>query len=399
VSVQTVSLLRDRSRDDSGRVAMVELFFDLVFVFAVTQLSHHLLEHLNPAGVVQTLLMFLALWWLWIFTTWTTNWLDPERVPVRLMLFALMLGGLMLSSSIPQAFAERGLAFAVAFAAMQLFRTAFMVFAFARHGRPDQTRNYARILVWLLASTVLWVLGGLAEPAARLGWWTAAVALEYAGPIAYFRVPGLGRSRTESWDVEGRHIAERCALFVIIALGESLLITGATFADARWTAVTLAAFATALLGSIAMWWIYFDTGADRASRRIARSGDPGRLARLAYTYLHLPIAAGIIVTAVADELVLAHPLHAENAAIATILGGPALYLLGTTSFKWATNERRLPPLSHLAGLLLLCALAPFAFAHLLSALALGAITTAILMLVATWETIALRGTGPGRAES
>jgi low temperature requirement protein LtrA len=262
VSVQTVSLLRDRSRDDSGRVAMVELFFDLVFVFAVTQLSHHLLEHLNPAGVVQTLLMFLALWWLWIFTTWTTNWLDPERVPVRLMLFALMLGGLMLSSSIPQAFAERGLAFAVAFAAMQLFRTAFMVFAFARHGRPDQTRNYARILVWLLASTVLWVLGGLAEPTARLGWWTAAVALEYAGPIAYFRVPGLGRSRTESWDVEGRHIAERCALFVIIALGESLLITGATFADARWTAVTLAAFATALLGSIAMWWIYFDTGAD-----------------------------------------------------------------------------------------------------------------------------------------
>jgi low temperature requirement protein LtrA len=115
------------------------------------------------------------------------------------------------------------------------------------------------------------------------------------------------------------------------------------------------------------------------------SGDPGRLARLAYTYLHLPIAAGIIVTAVADELVRAHPLHAENAAIATILGGPALYLLGTTSFKWATNERRLPPLSHLAGLLLLCALAPFAFAHLLSA--------------ATWETIALRGTGPGRAES
>lgn len=298
MSVHTVSLLRDRSRDDSGRVAMVELFFDLVFVFAVTQLSHHLLEHLNPAGVVQTLLMFLALWWLWIFTTWTTNWLDPDRVPVRLMLFALMLGGLMLSSSIPQAFAGRGLAFAVAFAAMQLFRTAFMVFAFARHGRPDQTRNYARILVWLLASTVLWMMGGLAEPAARLGWWTAAVALEYAGPIAYFRVPGLGRSRTASWDVEGRHIAERCALFVIIALGESLLITGATFADARWTAVTLAAFATALLGSIAMWWIYFDTAADRASRRIERSGDPGRLARLAYTYLHLPIAAGIIVTAV-----------------------------------------------------------------------------------------------------
>ncbi len=393
------SLLRERGRHDSGRVGMVELFFDLVFVFAVTQLSHHLLEHLDAAGAVRTLLLFLALWWLWIYTTWTTNWLDPERVPVRLMLFALMLGGLMLSSSLPRAFADRGRVFGAVFAAMQVGRTLFMASAFARHGRPDQTRNAVRIAVWLLASALLWVLGGLAAPDARLAWWTAAVAVEYLGPIAYFHVPGLGRSQTTSWEVQGHHMAERCALFVIIALGESLLVTGATFADARWDATTLAAFAAALLGSIAMWWIYFDTGAERGSHRIAHSDDSGRIARLAYTYLHLPIVSGIIVCAVADELVLAHPLHAENAGIAAILGGPALYLLGTAGFKWVTNDRRLPPLSHLVGLLLLFGLMPFAFAHVLSALALGALTTAILVLVAAWETVALRRAPAVRAET
>ena len=103
MSERTRLLLRDRSRHEGNRVTMVELFFDLVFVFAVTQLSHTLLEHLTPGGTAQTLLLFLAVWWLWIYTSWTTNWLDPERPAVRLMLFGLMLGGLLLSSSIPGA--------------------------------------------------------------------------------------------------------------------------------------------------------------------------------------------------------------------------------------------------------------------------------------------------------
>src|SRR5687768_8372401 len=105
------TLLRHRGADAHARVTMVELFFDLVFVLAVTQLSHGLLEHLTPAGTMQTLLLFLAVWWLWIFTAWMTNWLDPDRQPVRLVLFALMLGGLLLSASIPEAFAGKGLVF------------------------------------------------------------------------------------------------------------------------------------------------------------------------------------------------------------------------------------------------------------------------------------------------
>ncbi len=161
----------------------------------------------------------------------------------------------------------------------------------------------------------------------------------------------------------------------------------------------MAAFAVAFLGSVAMWWIYFDTGAERGSERIVHSGDPGRIARIAYTYMHIPIVGGIIICAVADQLILVHPEHVADAGIAAILGGPALYLLGTALFKWVTNDRRGPPLSHLIGLGLLLVLTPFAFGHILSALQLGAAATAILLLVAIWESLALRRPAKPRAAS
>ncbi|HEY1141432.1 MAG TPA: low temperature requirement protein A [Lysobacter sp.] len=385
-------LLRQRGTAESSRVAMVELFFDLVFVFAVTQLSHTLLENLTVQGALQTLLLFLAVWWLWIFTSWVTNWLDPDRTPVRVMLFALMLGGLLLSSSIPHAFAERGLMFGIVFAAMQVGRTAFV--AVAMRGRHRVLHeNFVRIALWLTMSGALWVAGGFAQGPTRVALWVGAVAIEYLAPALYFYIPGMGRSSTTDWDVDGHHLAERCALFVIIALGESVLVTGATFAGHEWNTPTITAFVVAFLGSVAMWWIYFDTGAERASHRIEHSEDPGRQARLAYTYLHLLIIAGIIVCAVADELALAHPDHFEGdgrAAMAAMIGGPMLYLLGVALFKWVCNERRGPPLSHCAGIVLLAALIPAAMAHLLSPLALGAATTLVLVIVATWETIALR---------
>ncbi|MGO4223290.1 low temperature requirement protein A [Lysobacter sp. TAF61] len=385
----TTSLLRQRGQNDSSRVAMVELFFDLVFVFAVTQFSHALLADLSVGGALRTLLLFLAVWWLWIFTSWVTNWLDPDRAPVRIMLFTLMLGGLLLSSSIPAAFGERGLVFAVVFASMQVGRTLFVTYVMRQRSEVHY-RNFVRISLWLSLSAVFWILGGLREGPERVGYWITAVAIEYVSPLLYFWVPGLGRAHTQDWDIDGHHLAERCALFVIIALGESILVTGATFAAQPWITPTVIAFVSAFLGSVAMWWIYFDSGAERASHRIAHSDDPGRLARLNYTYLHLLIIGGVIVCAVADELVLSHPGHASNAGIAAILGGPALYLLGNGLFKWASNDRRSPPLSHCAGLVLLAALVPAAYAHVLPALGLGMATTAVMVLVATWETIALR---------
>jgi Bacterial low temperature requirement A protein (LtrA) len=197
----------------------------------------------------------------------------------------------------------------------------------------------------------------------------------------------LGRSTTSDWDVEGGHLAERCSLFIIIALGESVLVTGAAFAGLAWTPETASAFAVDFAGSVAMWWIYFDTGAERGASLIEASENPGRRARLVYTYIHLLIVAGIIVSAVADDLVLAHPAgHGHFDAIAVILGGPAIYLAGNALFKWAICGRW--PLSHLAGLTMLIALISVAAA--LSALALGAVTSVILAIVAVWEWRSLR---------
>ncbi|MGO1069425.1 low temperature requirement protein A [Lysobacter sp. CA199] len=379
-----------RIREGHAKVGYAELFFDLVFVFAITQLSHTLLEHLSLAGALRTGLLFLGVWWLWIYTSWVTNWLDPEKIPVRLMIFGLMLGGLLLSSSLPEAFAERGLAFAAVFAAMQVGRSAFMLWALRGGRSPSNFRNFIRITLWFSVSGLLWIGGGLAEPDARAWWWLGAVAVEYLGPVAYFRVPGLGRSSLSDWDIEGGHLSERCGLFIIIALGESILITGATFAKLEWNPATIAAFCIAFLGSVAMWWIYFDSGASRGEHRLTHGGDTARQARLAYTYLHLLIVGGIIVCAVADELVLVHPDHAEPAGVAAIVGGPALYLSGCALFKWVTNTRRFPPASHCGGLLLLAALW-FASAPLhLSALMLGAATTLVFVIVAGWETVAVR---------
>lgn len=379
------SLLRDRGRH--GQVGTIELFFDLVFVFAVTQLSHALLAHLDPLGALQVTLLMLAVWWAWIDTSWVTNWLDPERLPVRGCLLALMLAGLVLSASLPGAFGERAMAFACAYAALQVGRSLFFLWAVRRETLRHR-RNFQRILAWQVVAAALWIAGAQAAPGARLAWWAVALALESAGPLAYFYVPGLGRSSTADWDVDGHHLSERCGLFVIIALGESLLVTGATAAELAFDAANAGAFLVAFTGSVAMWWLYFDTGAERGARHFADAADPGRIARMAYTYLHLPIVAGIIVCAVGDEILLTHPGHADAAAVAVILGGPALYLLGNAAFKWVTNRRRTPPLSHMAGLALLLALA--AFARHGTALQLSVAAAAVLVLVAAWESVALR---------
>ena len=385
------SLLRERDGHGHGRVTNIELFFDLVFVFAVTQLSHTLHDELTVSGALHVLVLFLAVWWVWVYTAWVTNWLDPERPLVRLMLLVLMLVGLVLSMSLPRAFTDKGLWFAGAYVAMQLGRTLF--FLWAVRGHAPLVRNFQRITVWLLGSALPWIGGGLAQGEVRLLLWLLALGMDMLGPSLYFRVPGLGRSTTAEWNVEGGHLAERCSLFIIIALGESVLVTGATFADLSWDGASTAAFASAFLGSVAMWWIYFDIGAERGSRHITRSSDPGRTARLAYTYVHLLIVAGIVVCAVGDELVIAHPHAAPDVpAIVVLPGGAALYLLGNMLFKRAVGWHWLP-LSHLVGLGLLCALglAAVVFADALSLLVLGAASSAVLALVAAWERVSLRG--------
>jgi low temperature requirement protein LtrA len=369
-----------------SRVTYAELFFDLVFVYAVTQISHTLLADFTLLGVLHVTLLFLAVWWVWVYTSWITNWLDPEKTPVRLLLFALTLGGLVLSTSIPSAFDGRGLWFAIAYAAMQVGKTVFL-WVSTPPSRDLARLNAIRITTWLSVSAIFWIAGGLMQGQSRLVLWAMALAIEYVSPVVRFWIPRYGASSIADWVVEGGHMAERCAGFIIIALGESIVVTGATFADLTWTTENVVAFVSAFVGSLAMWWIYFHKGAEAGSEQISRSSEPGRLARLAYTYLHMPIVAGIIVTAVADELVLKHPTgHSDLKTVLSAIGGPLLFLFGTILFKH--SFRGFLQLSHGVGIIALCVLAWFAGD--LSPLMLSIVTSAIMIMVAVWESISLR---------
>jgi low temperature requirement protein LtrA len=380
-------LFRPITPNQPGRVTYAELFFDLVFVFAVTQISHMLLGRFTPLGALQTTLLLLSVWWVWVYTSWVTNWLNPELTPVRVLLFLLMLGGLVLSTSIPKAFESRGLWFALAYAGMQVGRTLFWLLSTPRARIPART-NVFRILVWLSVSAVFWIAGGFAEGHQRLALWAVALGIEYLSPAVRFWIPKYGASSVADWYVEGGHMAERCAGFIIIALGESIVVTGATFADLAWTGATVTAFMSAFIGALAMWWIYFHKGAEAGSELISKSNEPGRLARLAYTYLHLPIVAGIILSAVADELVLTHPAdHSDLKTVLSAIGGPLLFLLGTILFKHAI--RGWLQLSHGVGIVALGGLAWFAGE--LSPLMLSILTTVLMIIVAVWETISLSG--------
>jgi len=380
------ALFRAIVPNQHSRVTYAELLFDLVFVFAITQVSHMLLGRFTPLGAVQTTLLFLAVWWVWVYTTWVTNWLNPELTPVRILLFLLMLAGLVLSTSIPHAFETRGLWFASAYAAMQVGRTLFWLVS-TPTARVAVRWNAIRILIWLCTSAVFWIAGGFAQGETRMWLWAAALAIEYASPVARFWIPVYGASSIEDWYVEGGHMAERCAGFIIIALGEAIVVNGATFADLSWTAETVAAFASAFTASIAMWWIYFHKGAEAGSELISKSAESGRLARSAYTYLHMPIVAGIILSAVADELVLKHPTgHSDAKTVLSAIGGPLLFLIGTILFK--LDIRGFLQLSHGAGIIALCVLAWFASE--LTPLMLSLLTSLLLIVVAVWESLSLR---------
>ncbi len=339
--VHPSGMLRVRAPGEHSRVTTFELFFDLIFVFAVTQLSHTLAEHLSAEGLLHTTILLLAVWWVWMYTTWATNWADPDHLVVRIVLVAIMLGGLIMAASIPEAFDGRAFGFVLPYVGIQVGRSAFMFWATRAEDRVRRT--FVGITAWFAISGVFWVAGALVHENARVTFWLVALLIEYLGPSVGYWLPRTGHALASDWNVEGAHLAERCGLFMIIALGESLLVTGATFSGLAWSGTVVAAMVSAFGAAVAMWWVYFDVTAEAASERIAHAETPGILARLAYTYMHLPMVAGIIVTAVGDELVLAHPrgdVHLSTAL--AIVGGPILFLVGYSMFKHAILGRFFP---------------------------------------------------------
>ena len=315
------------------RATSLELFYDLVFVFAITQVSHLLLEHLTWEGAGQSALVLLVVWWSWNYTTWVMNELDPGSIVVRLLLIALMLASLLMAIAIPEAFGEKALLFAASYVAIQVGRHSFLTFAAADHDTIERQRA-GRILTWFVATGGLWLAGALADGSTRTLLWLAALALDYGAPLVTFWLPGRPRLSPEAWEVGTEHFAERFQLFVIIALGESIVITGATTAELELTTATVAALGLAFLATAALWWLYFNLVATIAQRRLAQAENRTLLARDVYTYLHVVIVAGIILTAVGDELVIAHPTdELADAELAAVVCGPALYLLAHVALR------------------------------------------------------------------
>jgi len=406
-------LLRKRG-EGQAEVSNLELFFDLVYVFAITQIALFMREHLGLLGVIEAALLFLAVWWAWMFTAWATNWANPDTVRVRLMIIGTMLASLVLAAVLPRAFDSpaHALVFVATYCAIQIGRTLFVVWIMAQE-RPRGARNMTRVTVWFAAAVPLWLAGALAaNPLWHVALWVGALAIEYAGPFAFFQVPGLGKSAPDDWDISGSHMAERASQFVLIAMGEGIVVTGAAFAGAAPTPATTCAFVASFIGSVLMWWIYFDVGAERGAQHITHSDDVGRIARNAYTYLHIPIVASVVACAVADALLMAAPGSVASPAL-VIAGGGGLvgFLLGLALFKRFSSPLGNLPLSHGIGQLLLIPVIVAAWLWHWSAPLFTGLCDGALFVVALWEwgsfhggwlerfaRWGLRGTGPPAAK-
>jgi low temperature requirement protein LtrA len=378
-----------RGPEDPQQATFLELFFDLVFVLALTQLSRGLNQHLTWSGAFQTLVLLVALSWVWSHTAGLTDIFNPRQPPIQLVVTASMLGTLVLAAVTPQAFSKQGLVFAGAYLAIQLGRSVFAVLA--RPGR-EVRRLYVRQLVWFGVSAVPWLAGALTQHWTRVVLWTLAVIIDSGATAFRFPVPGLGRASTSEFAVTGGHLAERYRQFFIIALGELILVSGLAFSGSGLGAGHSAALVVSFATTVLLWRIYTYRAGELLDVAITAARDPV-LVGLASVYAHLTMVAGIVVTAVGQELVIAHPLGHTRAAWATVfLGGPALFLAGRALLEYAVFARvsRDRPI----GLLALAAAAPVTL-HLPGVLAATA-ATAVLTGIAIADAARARRRPPER---
>ncbi|MDU1891889.1 MAG: low temperature requirement protein A [Dysgonomonas sp.] len=376
-------LLR-RREEGIASVSFSELLFDLIYVFSVTQLSHYFLHHLDITGFIQSAILWFAIWLGWQHTTWMTNWFNPNIRTIRIILFALMLIGLIIAAAIPEAFGDRGIIFALCYVTIQIGRTVSILLMLGR--RHQLTPNYTRILGWFIISALFWITGAFQEGNTRLMLWAIAVLSDYISPMFGFYLPFLGRSNSaKDWTIDGHHLAERSQLFVIIAFGETILMSGASLSEIEvWSTPIILAALISCISSLAMWWIYFDTSSEAGSEKIRKVNNPGSLG-LKYHSIHVILVGALIICAVGDELVVNHPLgHVTPNAIFVVIIGPIIYLISNMIYKWFTC--RMIAKSHIIAIIALIILIPLS--SQMNLLVLNAISVSIFIFVCIYEIIA-----------
>lgn len=341
-----------RPREVARAVTPVELFFDLVYVFTVSQLARHLFEHPDGHGMVETAVLTLAVMYAWFMTVWTSNWLDVERQPVRLLLLALMFASLLMSTSIGAAFGDRAWLFVLGYLSIQIGRTLFAVVAFRGHRLQ---MHFVNALAWELGTAPIWVAGAVADGDLRLALWAAATLVSYGGVIAGHPLPGRRSPFSSDSQIYAEHLLERFRLFFLIALGETVLTLGNAFAGEPLAAGRLLVLAVAFAGTVSLWWCYFHRSEEIGLNAVGDAADASRIVGFG-NYTLIAMVIGIVAIAVGDELAIADPGGANSLSTAALVfGGPAIFLLAQFVFMRRATGRA--PQARLLACLGLAALA------------------------------------------
>jgi low temperature requirement protein LtrA len=370
-----------RAPGAAREVTALELFFDLVYVFAVGQLSHHLLEHVDLRTGAETAIMTLAVAYAWYMVAWGANWLDPDRLPVRLLLVGLMFASLLMSAAIPDAFDGRAWLFVIGYLLIQTGRSVFLIVALRGRALGE---HFVNDLVWELVVGALWIAGAIADGDGRLVLWGIAVVATHAGVWVLHWLPGRGRRiDLAHTGIAGGHLIERFRLFFILALGETVLLMGNAFTDEPFELERLAALAIGFTGTVALWWCYFQRAEPIGIQVADAAEDAGAVGWSGTVTLTLMVLA-LIGIAVGDELAIAHPSDDATRGF-TILtfGGPALFLLAQVFFLRETvgHVPRSRPLGLAALAILAVATAPLTLIVGITA------STAVLVAVAIADTL------------
>jgi low temperature requirement protein LtrA len=365
------------------RVLPLELFFDLVFVLAITQCTTLMSHHTTWEGLGQGMLVLALLWWSWTAYAWLTSVVDPEEGGVRIALFAAMAGFLIAGICVPDAFGDLGTEFAIAYGGVRFAQ----IFLLAIAGRDDPSfrRSVTGLGIGTAVGVALLIAGSFLDPGLRAAVWGVALILDMGEPYVF---------GSEGWHLVPGHFAERHGLIVIIALGESIVAIGlGAGSHLTWGIAAAAALGIGVVA--ALWWTYFDIVALVSARRLIRAPEGkvrNELARDSYSYIHFLLVAGVILLALGLKKGIGHPTEAlDDVPAFALVGGVAIYLLGLVAFRYrhihTVNWQRF-------GIaMLLFALFPVATA--LSALVMLVALNLLLWTMIVYET---RGYGEGRDE-
>ncbi|HEX5595217.1 MAG TPA: low temperature requirement protein A [Micromonosporaceae bacterium] len=382
----------------TGRATFLELFFDLVFAYALARISARAVEDFALVSGVgggwsavtasgKLLLLFYALWGIWQSIAWTTSRYDPHHDWLQLIVIVALVASMVMGVAIPQAFLETGLAFATAYVIAQLSRPVILLLALGPH---PYRRLYVRMTIIFSATGAVWITGALLPTNPRVVLWASAITVEYFVTRFGWPVPWLGRSNIALRDIAGEHLAERYQQFFLVALGQTIAVAGFAYNTGPYRFGQTAAFALALATSILLWRIYVQRAGQLLGEAVAKARHPATIG-WSVADTHLVIVVGLTATAIGYELTIKYPLSPPQIPwIAMIIGGPVLFLAGRARFEYEVFSR-VSPSRWIAALVLLASV-PILVRHppLISA----ALVVAVLAAVAVADARRARGRPP-----